>query len=644
VSGKARKENGLEEALRGVAQVAQELREIMAETRPSAADIASIPAAHAPWDRLLMDIDEVLMQVFVAGLAYPDPELAGELGVLSDRAREHGLSSAGEGIDRLRLLLLEIGASDDLLERRDLARRAWDEAQVFLAWLRLFRVEADLLQVQSQLERDAMSTGVAIAPARVPTATLTAAPLGLHLEDNGRLVFWCVDTDTGQSVLFHDHLAEWDRESPLRRPAISRLFQDSVLLIDILSGMIRTEDHPVSVRRGSSVFRPAFATIPRSYALLETPENPTGLHGLQRVTLRCRYSRGVLVTDPELVGSATLEFNLLKLMSREGRAEVDLDGLLLRHRGEDVLLNARTDFDDRVFPAQDTGVFRLARSTVYARACKTDERLGEGSVVGFWVRVAACLLHGATQAEVDTLRSSLGGRRAVGVVQHFQLGFAAALLGEVHHPRGILSTLRIALSIGAQVAADIDPVELALVLGQQAASAADSHRVDGDFLYRCLWLVDSCGLGSEVGPELEGLWEARYAGELQHPTYGDVMARALLMVLLGDGGDEGNDEAAAFLGAHLTDLGSGRDGVSPGLDQWLQLADTHARVLGLDRHGETILQLDDDARERWVPVARAILDWSLELESGGASPQVVLRAADAIAVAVAAGFQRLLTS
>ena len=627
----------------------------------TASDVASLGSARAQVDRFLLDIDEAIKQVFVAGLAYPDPELADELAALSDRARRHGLPSATAGLDRLRILLLATHAERDLLRRQELAHRAWDETQRFVAWLRLFRVEYDLLAIQARLEQDVAESDAPAPPPEFPRASLTAWPLGMDLSASGRLVIFCQDVDSGDAVLFHDHLAEWDRDNPLRAPAISRLFQDSVLLGDVLTGVIRTDEHPVATRRGAWIFRPAFASIPRVLAVaddFEPPPLPTADPGPRALPVHVSWAHGGIHISPALAANPTLRFNLTKLMLRERRDHLELDSVALTKGAEPVLLSVCTGFDGRVFPSHDTALFRIARSVVHARACKVDERLGGLTVSGFWVRAAACLLHGATHAEIDALRSSLPTRRAAGIAEHYRLAYAAFLIDEVHHPDGIVNLLRTALTLAAAPAADaVDTADMARVLGQGASSSADFRLLDGNFVYQTLWLADACALTDDLRDEIAQLWRARYQGELKDPGWGDVVARVLLLILMHATGQlappgQGDDamaaavqDAEAFMTAHLTDLRKvGGTRPAPELIEWLQLADTYAWLHDQDRFGLTIRMLGVGGDRLWTSVATTLLNWTLEVEAGGAPAQSTLRAGDALAAAVAVDIGRLLVT
>ncbi len=627
----------------------------------SADDIASLDASRPQVDRFLLDMDEALAQVFVAGLAYPDPELADELASLCDRSRRHGLATAAGGLDRLRILLLATYAERDLMRRQELAHRAWDETHRFVAWLRMFRVEYDLLSIQARLERDVAEGGSPVPTQAFPVASVTAWPLGMELSGAGRLILFCRDVDSGDAVVFHDHLAEWDRDHPLRAPAISRLFQDSVLLGDLLGGVIRTDEHPVALRRGASVFRPAFAAIPTALAVTRdfaAPALPSDGPGPRSESLQVSWGQDGVRMTPAVRRTPALAFNLCKLLMRERRDHLELDAVVVVAGDERTLLSVATGFDGRVFPTYDTALFRTARSVIHARACKVDERLGGLSAAGFWVRAAACLLHGATHAEIDSLRNSLPTRRASGVAEHYRLGYAAFLLDEVHHPPEMLSLLRCAVVCAtARGASDVDTDDLARVLGQRSASSADFRLLDGTFVYQALWLTYSCALADDLRAELGALWRCRYAGELTEPGWGDVVARVLLMILMHATGQMGQGDAAkdamaeavqdasGFFAAHLADLRKlGGTRAAPELVEWLQLGDTFAWLHDQDRFGVTVKAMGIGSDRLWSAVAAGLVTWTLDMESGGAQPDLALRAGDALAVAVAVGMGDLLVT
>jgi hypothetical protein len=354
--------------------------------------------------RFLQDMEEALKQLFVAGLAYPDPELPEELEALAERAGRHGLFSAVSSLLRLRAWLEGIGGQRDLLLRQQMAQRAWDEAQRFLAWLRLLRGEHDFLMVQGRMAAEATEE-VRDNRASYPTRSATVWPLGMELDSGGRLLVFCQEVETGRYVLLRDQLAEFDAQDPLGGRAISRLFQDAIRLSRLFESVVRLEDHPVVARAATWLFRPAFQATPRllpvssAFRAPEIPELELEANGEPRVSRAIpSLLRGYLVMhngrpdvrlpnhgSARLQGGEVLRLNLTKLLLREQveRQEVEL---VVMPRDEGLLpLSLRTDFDGRVFPAQDPTLFRLSGDVLNARA-QGHAATAPGGLGALWLR------------------------------------------------------------------------------------------------------------------------------------------------------------------------------------------------------------------------------------------------------------------
>jgi hypothetical protein len=147
------------------------------------------------------------------------------------------------------------------------------------------------------------------------------------------------------------------------------------------------------------------------------------------------------------------------------------------------------------------------------------------------------------------------------------------------------------------------------------------------------------------------VYNARYQGELKEPTPGDLCARALLMGALEIGHDgedyggpaeDGTGPAMLFLGAHLSELASGRKGARamplPELHEVYQLSDTMAWLQGADRY-TTIARQAGFAPDRLVqPIADALLRWDV-LEAHDHSDAALLRAGDALLLVMFAGLR-----
>ncbi len=629
-----------------------------------AAELEDVARGARLVDRFLSDVDEALKQIFVAGLAYPDPELPDELNALAERASRHGLASAVAHLSRLAVLVEAISAQRDLLVRHDFAQRAWDETQRFVAWLRMFRVEHDHLVVQGKLA--AQSVG-AVEHRRVtyPARTMSVWPVGMELDAGGRLVIFARDLDSRLVVLLRDHLADFDPESPLTSRAISRLFQDSIVLGDVLRNVIRLEDHPVVTRARALLVRPAFQAIPKlrpvgdrftAPALPTMPLSPSGApapivsDGPARLSLRARLDGGALVVEtlagarvPLSLSTQTLRHNLTKLMIREAAACVELDAVLLPRDEELLILNVTTPLEGVTFPAYDPSLFKIANTVLARAADATAEALTHAPIKAAWLRCAAYLPGGVTPEQVDDLLGQLAGLKASALSDHYLLELSRYFVGGEGEPEGLEHTLRRTLQLAAlPEGASVDLGALAHVLGlpERATSPVDLRLIDGDAIYKAVWMAFERDLIESLEVELDAVYKARYAGELKNPTPGDVCARALMMAIFERLVQDEDVAAEArpstqFLRAFINDLnpGGARAKKTP-MPEPLEIfwyGDTLAVLTAGDRLGSPVSKL---GLSREV-ITRACVDalhaWRT---SEAASLAVIERAAEAILLAV----------
>ncbi len=636
--------------------------------------------------RLLADIDEALKQIYVAGLAYPDPELPDELAALAERSERHGLATATEHLLGLRANLEAIGKERDLAWRQQLSSAAWSRTQRFVAWLRLFRTEHGFLQVQGQLA--AQSTGT-VERRRVayPARTMSVWPVGIELSPGGRLVIFARDLDSELVVLLRDQLAEYDPEHPLRSHAISRLFQDSVRLGDVLSSVIRLENHPVVQRHKALLFRPAFQATPKllpvadnfeAPALTQMPLDessgvPVPVHSAGPAHLRLHVTRegGVLEIKSSKGGAVPIEldayalkFNLTKLMLREATETLELDAVVLPRKDALLVLSVTTPLDNTVYPSHDPALFRVGDVVLVRRAETTRAALGKTHpVLGLWLRVAAGILGGNTADELTQLHADVTRITARSLDDHYRLGLAAFILGVPYAPRGLVSMIQQTLSLAALVdKSELDLEELAFVLGQDpsSVSAADLRLINGDAIYKAIWLAMAAEVDQTLLPYMEAVLTTRYSGELRDPTPGDVCARTLLMALSALAADDGFDELPElieaieaeadgggplrFLMAYVMELrdieGKARDTPMPEFIELFWYADTVGLLAGTDRLGTPVTMLGINRERLSQSCAEALCRWSADPQRP--TRHVSLQAADAMFVLAAAGLRDLM--
>lgn len=653
-----------------------------ADAPPTVDELAEVQRSGHLTTRLMGDLDEALKQIFVAGLAFPDPELPDELAVLAERAEQHGLSTAVRLLLELRAHLQAILDEVDLVDRQGVAARAWTQAQRLLAWQRMFRAEHDFLEVQARLAAE--STG-SVERRRVvyPSRTMRVWPVGIELSAGGKLVIFARDLDSELVVLLSDQLAEYDRDDPLSGEVISRLFQSAVDLQKVLRGVIRLEDHPVVTRSRALLFRPAFQATPQLQPVADNfvppalPQMPLDSQGRaqpvrsagpsrlrvvaslksRQLTLRTMRGAPLTIAGPD----ETLRFNLTKLLTREGARELPLEAVLLPKQEALSVLSLSTDLDGVVFPCHDPSVFRLADSVLARRAESTRAHGGCRPVTGVWSCTTAYLLGGASGQDVEALTESLSTLKCRGLDEHHLAGQTAFLVQRPYGPEGLVEILQQTFELASlSDEGQLSLEKLAHVLGRGVSevSPADLRLIDGAAVYKAIWLTLYAGLEETLAPHLKGVLTARYGGEFKSVSPGDVCARALLMALdamrehgaeeitlaalqLEEAAKDGDVHPLGLLTAYLRELvddgtQASRARPLPELREIYWYADTLCLLIDANRHSAPVERLQI-ARDRLAQACvDALYDWCMELEGGEVADEVALKASDAMLLIAAA--------
>ncbi len=662
---------GLEAALAAAGSAAASVR----VAAPSADDRRAAVHHDEPLRIWLRQVGELVDQLHVAGVGFPDPDLPLTLAALSERAALLGLASAVEGLTVLGAWWAATGRAPDEATRRARAAETWDALQRFVAWLRVFRRGHALLAVERALEAEG-EAGHGWAPT-VSTDSAAVRPVALTLEAGGRATLEAVDVSGGSTVWLRDHLSDLDAEDPLGRVAVSRLFQDRVELGAVLDGVVRLDDHPVGQRGGARVFGPAFDRVPtvaRVQGAVPAAEAPRGeapgptptridLTVVDAEAGRLRTPSGAAV---DLAPTAALRLNLGKRAVIG--APATLDAVVRASDDGTALLHAYDDLGQRVFPHLDPRCLDVPAAVVWRRADAASANLP--APLAAWVRSVAAAFGGVATDDVEDLRGgwrrlvSEGARRAgpagveAGPAGRSRVGSddarraAAADGADVHagDDRGgldeveVLHRARLArrlLGLGVDAAFRTRAAEVAHAALE--AAALQAGRPAPAALRRIAWALQLAWASGGVDPLVaRRLWATRFQAEQGTDAPAEVAARALMMAALADEadadeqamGEEALDAptrhaaARVYLQAHLDALRP-RPGVTlvlpPFLDLFL-LAEVRAW-----------LQPDeaDDAR----PVAalnleRTRLAHAVALALGGAE---AVEAADGLLVLAAAG-------
>ncbi|MBI5517313.1 MAG: hypothetical protein HY909_26305 [Deltaproteobacteria bacterium] len=622
--------------------------------------------------RFLADVREALSQVFVAGVAYPDPELPDELQNLGERARALGLPTAVLHLRSLRAWLQAVHAEHAPEPRRALGSGAWQEAQRLLAWTRLFTIEHDFLRVQARLPGGGAS--VARDGAAVPTRSLTVWPAGLDLDASGKVLLFARELETGRAVVLRDQWTDWNRRDPLHGRVVSRLFQDAVDMGRVLSGVVRLEEHPVVERRDEWLFRPAFRAVPRPLAVassFEPPALPEASPGADggptaeeppgplALTARLRFVGGQVVAlgasngPLELELSPTLRLTWTKLLARSPARTLDLPLVVVPLRDRYQVLQQRTDLDERVHPSLDPTLFRLEATRLGALAEVSALRFPEAPCAGALLKLAL-VPHRAWEPDaLARLLDGLPGLVPTDLGECWRYGLARLLTGARVEPEKVLDRAREALALGARkddAAADL--LALARVLGRPegSLSTADLRLLDGRHLHQAVWLVFASGAQDTLRKELMELSRQVYARPAWSPTAGHVCARALLLAFEAgwDGADGSLEEkhpvakAREFLAGHLADKVPGRSkrsAVTAEVGELFLLADTWAWLTGEDRRGPTLARCGASWERVALPCAEWLCRWTLDGVRDRAGLEAVT---DALLTAAVGGVAELL--
>lgn len=474
--------------------------------------------------RLLGDLDELLGSMYVGGLAYPDPDLPTDLRALAERAASLGLATANGSLntlaERLEALVAESGRSG----RRDRANEVWDELQRLVCWQRIFRTEHAFMMVQARLGASG-DAPVKREPPSFPTESRRVFPFGLELAGN-RLVLWCRDLDNADSVVLVDELVERSDTDPIHTKAISRLFQDSVLLREVLSAVVVLHEHPVALKGGRRVFSPAYATRPTlqvvavGYEPPRLPQIPlsgvgtpdfSGVVGAGRLVVVANRSSNRISLRTEqgistgIAVSPTLRANLIKLLVRDQVESVALDAVVVHRRHGPVLLRVDDELEGACFPVQDPRLFRPTPTQLAANAGDSLAGLGLRAVL-------------ATDQDA-ALVGALDGFRPDDISARFAVEWARAAVTEPGLPAGL-------------------PLEIsaALTAGQGG--------------FGTLWLVSRFGLVEELEVQIRAFYRGFYAEFPPEPSISDLCCRALLSAWL----EIEDIDPLKFLEAHLSAL------------------------------------------------------------------------------------------
>lgn len=607
---------------------------------PSEADLAGAGRVSA-LTRFTRDVNEVLEQVTVAGLAYPDPDLPDAVDALAGRGAALGVRTPVAPLLRMAACLRLCSPDADAVVRRDAGARAFEAAQRVTVWLRLFRREQSLSVVAARL---AAVEGEASTRATTgPTRSVEAWPLGLSYA-GGRLTILAQDRDDGTPVIIRDAVPDFDQHDPFRAPYLSRLFQAAVSLGKVLNSLLIFSDHPYAERGGAIVFAPAFraaAQVRSVTANFEPPGLPEARPGARRPGVLTAEVRDAdagpgfwLPAHAVMLAVAdapVLTLNLLKAVTVGAQRSIQLcviDG----PQGARVL-HAVID-GERCFPAADPAVFRWRPTALMQAAAKAP----------VWLRAAAAIHGGAAPAVLEDLRGYWPDTPSVEAA--WQASWVRAALGAVPPQDAQLAPL-IQLALHAAIRpGECSAAEFSRLLGKPAGALGPAERaINGRVVFMAVWLAGHGGEREVHLPMLRALFTARYTRLDTDPDLHDVCVRALLMAAFAEETalDEGSDVADGYvpileyMQTHLSSLvrrpGGAEPQPLPPLDAVLAFADTWARLNGRDPHHLPVAQLGLDRAELGMAIARALYAWRCE----GAPGRI---AADALWVGVSAGLAR----
>lgn len=633
--------------------------------------------------RFLNDLGETLGQIFIAGLAFPDPELTDELLELAGRAARLALATAVRHCLRLRTLLDVLAQERDATARAQLAPAIWDETQQLLTWYRVLRVEHDLGTVQLQLEKQPRPTETS-TPTDLDTVSLALWPLGLELGLGGRAVIHARALDDAQPVILLDELTEIDSLDPLHQRAISRLFQVDLRLDDLMRSVIVVDNHPVVERDGTLVLRPAFSSRPSLRAVASNFVAPKPPHllssqssnaqtltrsghgavpGTAPSTLPARLhrrARAATLTPIHLPLSLhttpILDFNLTKLLIREATPSLHLELTVLAPQEPLQLLAVHTDLDGRTLPHLDPTAYTLHSAVLAQRALQ--DPTPEDTLEGLALRTAALLFGAATEhhrARIHLAASQLAPSRLTAMLR---TTFLQRLLGQHTPDPDLEPLLRDALALATRQPTTTPQSELLTQLDD--SDDANPH-LGIPLLFAITWLAHEHNLSSQLEPLLRNLLDTRFSTADHDPTPLEICTHALLIALTDDEPDthtpdepleqDDAEELEEHTGvlhthralpffeahlAHLTQRWRKRRSPLPRPFDLLFLGDTLALLSGHSRLGATLRPLDLPLDRLRNTCAGALLAWTLDTRN---SPALRLEAADALLTVLAAGMR-----
>lgn len=576
-------------------------------------ELKAFDASSGPVLRWLAEVDDLIGAVAVAGLAWPDADLASDLRSLADRAEAIGAEQGAIRLAELGRSAAAVRAAENTADRTAAESEAFAALMRLMGWLRRFRVQLDLVAVQAALVVRGTSEA-APKKKRGPVASMRLRAVGAELS-GAQLVVHAVDLHGGGPAMLVDRLQDVDDTDPLARPVISRLFQSRLRLGQLLDGVVDLEDHPVQERGGGAVFRPAFEAPARLLNPDPGSSPPTapdvewtgewswpasGRPGRIQATLGREAERVVLrdehgepLQTPE---TPVLRFTATKLSIREPAQPI---WITLRSRREvRTILAADHPDDGRCWPAMDPRAFPLS-----ARAL--GDRVQGDDPGALWTRAALARQDGETP---EGLAEAIAAATPTSIREAWRLG-------------------RAAVAIGAELAASW--------VGFAAPTLASAD-ADGDDRWCAIWLIIASQQLDRHGPALQTAWDRFYDKPPTDPTPGDVCARAMLIDLLDLAASEELDaagRAVAYLDAHLSALrlsARAREPKLPSLAALAWLAEARSMLTG-DGGAAPLALLDIPADRLRLMAIEAL--WA----AFGPEPRDVDEAGDAVWAMALAG-------
>jgi hypothetical protein len=443
--------------------------------------------------------------------------------------------------------------------------------------------------------------------------SLTVFAVGLELVGD-RLLVYALSADGGQPVLVVDSLLEVSEADPLYTPAISRLLQERVRLIDLLRGALCLEQHPVQHQGEMALIRPDFEVRPRVQAVQpgaagRWPELVIGAlpkeSGAVGVSLRLGRVGAEVQAHHEGVAfgldeSATLVFNLTKLALTEGTQTCP--AVVRMRRGLPILLAVRHPSGETCFPMVDPRAMLLSAQCLSDRVCLLRD------ADALWLRallVGAGAVDGALGRDLDACEPA---------------DFDQAIL-----------LARALIAVGRTVPAALEALAAASLV---ASSATGAH------LIGAIWLLVCNGAVETRRTALELCWEKHLLVAPRQPAPEEIAARALLIDLLELAQRTDDDSpllpprerAVGYLDAHVSALRLAARSRVPKLPTLAQMAWlAEARVLLTGDFAAAPLEALDLPPDGLRPVLADAL-WQIEQRGDLAV------AADAIWVAGLAGW------